>query len=110
MVRPARPPPLPLSEQPPTQHTILDFLIDSRDIRGNKVGTLRRKALALALQFKYMRHEDPTKWFMIKEFVKGVSKADTGTAVARKLPVGRRHLLTRRRCRNNSRKMKERKK
>jgi hypothetical protein len=76
-----------------SQNTVLDFLIDSRDIRGNKESTLRGKASALALQFKYLGHEDPTKFFMIKQFFKGVSKADAGTPEARKLPVGRRHLL-----------------
>ena len=40
-----------------------------------------------------MGREDPTIFFLIKQFFKGVSKADAGTVVARKLPAGRRHLL-----------------
>ena len=64
-----------------SQDSVLDFLIDSRDLRGNKHNTLRGKASALASQFKYMGREDPTKFFMA-QFFKGVSNNFSCPALA----------------------------
>ena len=76
-----------------SQDCILDFLADSRHFRGNKESTLRGKLSALAAHFKYGAYDDPTKSFLITQFLKGIKKADAGIPVARKLPVSRRHLL-----------------
>jgi hypothetical protein len=76
-----------------SQDCVLNFLADTRHFRGNKESTLRGKTAALANHFKYMGHDDPPKSFITAQFLKGIKKSDSGTPVARKLPVSRRHFL-----------------
>jgi len=89
---------------PKSRETFFAFLVDQRDIRKNAANTLTGKKAAISFRFKYFNFPDPTQWFLIDQFLKGVRKSDGGTAVIRKLPVGRRHLLEARgRCRLDAR-------
>jgi len=69
---------------PKSRETFFAFLVDQRDIRKNAANTLTGKKAAISFRFKYFNFPDPTQWFLIDQFLKGVRKSDGGTAVIRK--------------------------